>query len=227
MPRILENLKRLQERIDQAARRSGREGSEITLVAVTKNVTADRILEAVKYGVTQIGENRVQEAEDKFEQIPKEVKRHLLGRLQTNKINKAIRLFDMIQSVDRFKLAQQIARRCEQKPMPILVEVNTSGEKSKSGVAPDETLDLLRQLAVLERVQIQGLMTIGPLTENRNLIRESFRNLRELFQEAENIDSAHCHMKYLSMGMSSDFEVAIEEGSNMIRIGTAIFGAGN
>ena len=227
MTSILQNLEWLREKIDRAAEKSGRKGSEITLVAVSKNVTRERILEVLKHGVTEIGENRVQEAEVKFEQIPKEVKRYLIGRLQTNKVNKAIRLFDMIQSVDSFKLAQQIVRRCEQKAMPILVEVNTSGEKSKSGVAPDETLDLLRQLAVLERVQIQGLMTIGPLTENRNLIRESFRNLRELFQEAENIDSAHCHMKYLSMGMSSDFEIAIEEGSNMIRIGTAIFGARN
>jgi len=227
MTSILQNLEWLREKIDRAAEKSGRKGSEITLVAVTKNVTGERILEVLKHGVTEIGENRVQEAEDKFEQIPKEVKRHLIGRLQTNKVNKAIRLFDMIQSVDSFKLAQQIVRRCEQKALPILVEVNTSGEKSKSGVAPDETLDLLRQMAVLERVPIQGLMTIGPLTENRNLIRESFRILRGLFQEAENIDSPSCRMKFLSMGMSSDFEIAIEEGSNMIRIGTAIFGARN
>jgi pyridoxal phosphate enzyme (YggS family) len=225
MSGILENLKRLQERIDQAARRSGRKGSEITLVAVTKNVTPDRILEAVKHGVTQIGENRVQEAENKFGQIPKEVKRHLVGHLQTNKVKRAVRLFDMIQSVDSLKLAQAIVDRSGDKAVPVLVEVNTSGEQSKYGVLPEETLNLLRQVTEMDRVQIQGLMTISPLTENQKLIRESFQTVRRLFREAEKIDSPNCRMKFLSMGMSSDFEIAIEEGSNMIRIGTAIFGA--
>jgi len=227
MVSIRTNLERLQEKIALACRKSGRKESEITLVAVTKGVEPSRILEAIDYGVKEIGENRIQEAESKFSLLPQEVRRHLVGHLQTNKVKRALKLFDMIQSLDSLKLALGINHRSGEKKVPLLVEVNTSGEATKTGIRPEETLDFLRKMAELENLKVLGLMTVGPLTSDLTAIRKSFRTLRNLFEQAGRLNVSNCKMEYLSMGMSSDFEIALQEGSNMIRIGTAIFGPRN
>src|SRR4030066_2433651 len=161
---IRTNLEKVQEKMASACRKSGRKESEITLVAVTKGIEPDRILEAINCGVKEIGENRIQEAESKFSLLPQEVGRHLVGHLQTNKVQKALVLFDMIQSLDSFKLAREIKHRGGEKKVPVLVEVNTSGEATKTGIWPRETLDFLQKLAELENLIILGLMTVGPLT---------------------------------------------------------------
>src|SRR5574341_1178877 len=227
MVSIRTNLERLQEKIALACRKSGRKESEISLVAVTKGVEPGRILEAIDCEVREIGENRIQEAESKFNLLPKEVKRHMVGHLQTNKVKKALELFDMIQSLDSLKLAQEINHSSGEKKVPLLIEVNTSGEPTKTGIRPEETLDFLRKLAELENLKVLGLMTVGPLTNDRVTIRNSFRTSRDLFEQAGRLSVSNCKMEYLSMGMSSDFEIAIKEGTNMIRIGTAIFGPRN
>jgi hypothetical protein len=227
MVSIRTNLERVQEKMASACRKSGRKESEITLVAVTKGVEPVRIIEAINCGVKEIGENRIQEAESKFSLLPQEVRRHLVGHLQTNKAKKALELFDMIQSLDSLKLAREINRRSGEKKVPLLVEVNTSGEATKTGIRPQETLDFLQKLAELENLIILGLMTVGPLTDDQTVIRNSFHTLRNLFEQAACLNIPNCKMEYLSMGMSSDFEIALEESANMIRIGTAIFGPRN
>ena len=227
MVSIQNNLERLWEAITKTAQRSGRQAKEITLVAVTKQISVDRIMEAVQCGVKEIGENRVQEAEKKFDLVPKEIRKHLVGHLQTNKVKKAVKMFDMVQSLESLKLAQEIDKYSVERAMPVLVEVNTSGEQTKSGLAPEQTGQFLESLAGLKNIAVQGLMTIGPLTDDQTKIRESFRTLRRLFEEASRLSLPNCQMQYLSMGMSSDFEIAILEGANMIRIGTALFGPRN
>ncbi len=222
---IQENLQHVQERIARAAERSGRSAEEITLVAVTKTVPAEVINQAIRAGVRIIGENRVQEARQKQPEVLP-VTWHMIGVLQTNKVKYAVRLFQMIQSVDRLPLAQEIEKRCqkENKVMPVLVEVNTSGEATKSGCQPEETLELVAQISELPHLRVQGLMTIGLFSRDEKAVRRCFVTLRNL---AEQIRSQHIpgvSMDILSMGMSSDFEWAIEEGSTMVRIGTAIFG---
>ena len=227
MVSIRTNLEKVQEKMASACRKSGRKESEITLVAVTKGVEPVRILEAINCGIKEIGENRIQEADSKFGLLPQEVRRHLVGHLQTNKAKKALELFDMIQSLDSLKLAQEINRRSGEKKVPLLVEVNTSGEATKTGIRPQETLDLLQTLADFENLGVLGLMTVGPLTNDQTVIRNSFHTLRNLFEQAACLNIPNCKMEYLSMGMSSDFEIAIEEGANMLRIGGAIFGPRN
>ena len=224
---IKSNLEHLRETVAKAARRSGRSESDLTLVAVTKGVEPERILEAIRCGVKDIGENRIQEAERKFSLIPKDVKRHLVGRLQTNKVRKALNLFDLIQSLDSVKLAREIDRISKEKVLPVLVEVNSSGEQTKSGLRPEDTIEFLRKIADFPRIQTRGLMTIGPLTDDQDSIRNCFRATRRLFEQASQLHLGNCRMEYLSMGMSSDYEIAIQEGSNMVRIGTAIFGPRN
>ena len=227
MVSIQNNLERLWEAITKTAQRSGRQAKEITLVAVTKQISVDRIMEAVQCGVKEIGENRVQEAEKKFDLVPKEIRKHLVGHLQTNKVKKAVKMFDMVQSLESLKLAQEIDKYSVERAMPVLVEVNTSGEQTKSGLAFEQTCQFLESLAGLKNIAVQGLMTIGPLTDDQTKIRESFRTLRRLFEEASRLSLPNCRMQYLSMGMSSDFEIAILEGANLIRIGTALFGPRN
>ncbi len=222
---IRENLKIVRARIAAACERSGRNPAEITLVAVTKTVPAERVNEAIEAGVTDIGENRVQEAWEKFLKI-KPVTRHLIGHLQTNKVKKAVQIFDWIHSVDSFHLAEKISREAEKmgKPMPILLEVKTSPEETKFGVPVTQTAELARQVGLLPGVQLRGLMTIAPFTADETAIRHSFRTLRLLRDEIRAAAYPGVQMELLSMGMSGDFEMAIEEGANMGRIGTAIFG---
>ena len=226
MSTISENLKRLEDRIEKAASRSSRGKEDITLVAVSKNIEPERIIEGIDAGIKIIGENRIQEAEEKFKFITKDVEKHLVGHLQTNKVKKAIELFDLIQSVDSLHLAQEISKRGNDKGKiaEILIEVNTSGESSKYGIKPEEVSSLVDQISELVNVKIKGLMTIGLLTEEKEKIKPCFVKLRNLFESLKSLKKENVEMRYLSMGMSSDFEIAIEEGANMIRIGTAIFG---
>jgi len=210
---IAENIRDLRARV-----------KSVTILAATKGIPVPLIIEALAAGVTDIGENRVQEALLKIPnlkiQFPR-VKFHMIGHLQTNKVKDALLIFDVIQSVDSLHLAEEISRRA-QKPVEIFMEVNTSGEASKFGVQPDKTLELIQQISKLPNLQITGLMTLGPLTDDLNQSRAAFRKLRELRDSI--VGSGYPQVKHLSMGMSDDYPLAIEEGSDIIRVGRIIFG---
>ena len=210
-------------RIKSAAARAGRKHEDIKLVAVIKNIPNQLVFQALESGITDIGENRVQEASERWPAIkarfPK-VTSHFIGHLQRNKVGQALDLFDIIQSIDSGRLIEEIDRRAV-KPVPILIEVNTSGEISKFGIEPDKTLELVKFASSFEKIQVRGLMTIGPLGRDP---RPSFRQLRELREGITELALPQVEMQFLSMGMSDDFEVAIEEGANLVRIGRAIFG---
>lgn len=222
---IEKNINLVNERIQRACERVGRSPEEITIVAVAKFVEVERVKQAIRAGITIIGENRVQEALEKFRVLGNEAVWHMVGHLQTNKVKKALEIFSMIQSLDSFRLAQEIEEKARgfNKPVPVLVEVNTSAEPTKFGVNPDQAVEFIKGLTGFRHIAVQGLMTIGPNIPEPEAARKSFQILRELRSKAE--QSLGKPLPYLSMGMSGDFEVAVEEGSNMLRIGTAIFGA--
>lgn len=222
-----QNYARILQRLQRAAEKSGRRLSEITLLAATKTVPAPVINHAIAAGVTHIGENRVQEYLSKYEELALDgVSRHFIGHLQTNKVRAIADKADMIESVDSVHLAAAIGRECRRlnKTMDILVEVNIGGEENKSGVAPADLEETVRQIAQIEGVCIRGLMAIPPICDTSAEIRHYFRQMWELFIDigAKKIDNSH--MVYLSMGMSGDFDTAVEEGANLVRIGTALFG---
>jgi len=224
MPTIAENIMLIRSRIEKAARRAGRDPAQIKLVAATKDVPVSLIEEAVKAGITDIGENRVQEARQKFDQLKQlPVTLHMIGHMQTNKVKTALEMFSVIQSVDSERLADEISGKA-QKTIDIFIEVNTSGEESKFGVFPDKAIELARHISVSNNLRLTGLMTVGPLTNKEADIRKSFRSLADLFDQIKGLNLPGVELKYLSMGMSDDFEPAIEEGSNLVRIGRAIFG---
>lgn len=224
---IRENLEKIRGRIAKAAQKSGRNPEEISLVAVTKTVDVDSISEGLKAGLNILGENRVQEAERKIGHLGHGVEWHLIGHLQTNKVKRAIDLFDLIHSVDSIHLAAEIDKTAASKGkrIPVLLEVDLAGEETKFGFTEDEVKRSLDQLAGFPCLHIQGLMIIPPFSADPEDSRPYFR---KLFQIKEGIASQRIEaigMKHLSMGMSNDFEVAIEEGADMVRIGTAIFGS--
>lgn len=225
--RIRSNLNELNEKIKASCAKNRRSPSEITLVAVTKTVSVDIIEIGISAGIRFIGENWVQEALEKYPNIGNKVEWHLIGHLQTNKVKKAIEIFSTIQSVDSLYLAQEIDKRTKviNKVMPVLIEVNTSGEETKFGINPIQLFGLIKDMLELPNIRIDGLMTIGPglAVEDKEKSRPCFRMLYELREKAKS--EFQIPLPYLSMGMSSDFEVGIEQGSNMIRIGTAIFGS--
>ena len=223
---VRDNLESVRERIERACSRVGRSPDDITLVAVTKTVGPERIQEVVDAGVTVLGENRVQEAEAKMGGVGGDVTWHMVGHLQRNKAGKAVEMFDVIQSVDSLRLARELDKRGGEKghTVDILVEVNTSGEETKYGVSPDGALDLVGEISELPNVKLLGLMTIGAFTDDEIIVRKCFGSLRGIAEGAGRAGVPNVEMRYLSMGMTSDFEPAIEEGSNMVRIGTAIFG---
>jgi pyridoxal phosphate enzyme (YggS family) len=223
---VRDNLRALEDRISGACGRAGRSPDEITLVAVTKTVGPDRIQEAVDAGVKVVGENRVQEAEPKINAVTGEVIWHMVGHLQRNKAAKAVAMFDMIQSVDSARLAREIDRRCAEagRSMDVLVEVNTSGEVTKFGVRPESAIDMVGEISEFPNLNVKGLMTIGAFTDDESAIRKCFGTLRGLMENLRRVSLSRVEARYLSMGMTSDFELAIEEGSDMVRIGTAIFG---
>lgn len=220
---ISQQIDHVRERIAAACEKCNRNPDEVLLVAVTKNVEVDRILQAVDAGVEIIGENRVQDARQKFEQIGSKVQWHFVGHLQTNKVKKALRFADLIQSVDSFRLAQEIQNQAEKmdRDVDILIQVNTSGEESKYGFAPHETVEAVDAISKFSKINVKGLMTIGAFSNNSNRVRSCFRELRELGEKAK---EKVVDISILSMGMTSDFELAIEEGSTMVRIGRSIFG---
>jgi len=218
------NLNAIQQRIEQACKRVGRDPASVTLVAVSKSQPPEAVRAAADLGLTIFGENRVQEAKAKIPLCPGRLRWHMIGHLQTNKARDAVELFDMIESVDGLHLAQELNKRAEQqaKRLPVLLEVNIAGESSKFGYQPEQMLAELKELNVLPRLELHGLMTMAPWTPEPEKVRPVFRRLRELKQECEEILRAP--LEHLSMGMTSDFEVAIEEGATLVRIGTALFG---
>jgi PLP dependent protein len=222
---LVENLSDIRAQIAETCRACHRQPGEIAILAVTKTFPADRIRDAVEAGLTDIGESRVQEAESKFAELGHLGEYHLIGHLQSNKVKKAVQLFDVIQSVDSLPLAQEISRRAGElgRTIDCLIEVNSSGEEQKFGVSPDHILELLRDMQVLPSIRVTGLMTVGPLTEDDDLVRAAFHMMRRLFEQGREL--AGEPFRILSMGMSSDFQLAIEEGSTMIRIGTGLFGS--
>jgi len=222
---IKDNITEINEKIAAAAARAERRPEEITLVAVSKTHPPEAIKAAVEFGITDFGEARVQEAGPKIETLGNIAKWHMIGHLQTNKVKKVIGLFDMIQSVDSLKLAEEIDRRAGQigKKTDCLIEINAAVETAKTGIPPDEAPELIEKAARLENIELRGIMTIGPLSDDEQHIRAVFRRTRELFEQERKIIGADFDI--LSIGMSDDFEIAIEEGSNMVRIGTAIFGS--
>ena len=222
---IAERLRSVEERIAKAAERAGRDPSEITLVAVSKTVEPERIRQAVGAGVQVLGENRVQEARDKIKELGRIAQWHMIGHLQKNKAKYVAELFDMLHSLDDLPLLDALCKRLEKlgkEAFPTLIEVKLSPEETKHGCDPRELLALAKEASSRPQVKLLGLMTIAPYSEDPEVARPCFRRLRELRDELQ--DSLGVALPHLSMGMSGDFEVAIEEGSTMVRIGTAIFG---
>ena len=221
MPSIGENLKKVQETIENTMDKTGRRDS-VTLVAVTKTQPAEMIEAALQAGISIIGENRVQEALQKYEQIGDRVRWHMVGHLQRNKVKQAVQMFEMVQSIDKVETAAEIEKRAAQ-PIDVLVEINSSGEDTKSGIEPEGLFKLVDGLLAFSKIHIRGLMTIGPFTDDERLIRQAFSLTRRKYEEL--VDQyRELELDTLSMGMSADYPAAIEEGSNMIRLGTALFG---
>ena len=219
------NLEAVRHRIAAACQRAGRDANSVTLVAVTKTQPPEVVTEASKAGLILFGENKVQEAKAKIPLCPGHLRWHMIGHLQSNKCRDAVALFQMIESVDSLHLAEEISRRADQagKTMPILLEVNAVGEASKFGYPPEQLLAELSQVNALPRIEVHGLMGVPPWTPDPEKVRPVFRQLRELKGRCEQILGAP--LPQLSMGMTGDFEVAIEEGATIIRVGTALFGA--
>ena len=223
---VAENLKSVMDRIAAAAKRAGRDPASVKLVTVSKTVGIERIREAVAAGAAILGENRVQEANKKIEALGKVASWHLIGHLQTNKAKYAVRLFDLIHSVDNLELAREIDRQAAKigKVQDILIEISIAGEASKAGMAVKGAPALVAEAARLNNVSVKGLMTMPPYSENPEDSRPYFSVLRELAETIAKGNIPSVSMRELSMGMSGDFEVAIGEGSTLVRVGTAIFG---
>jgi len=224
-------LEAINQRIAAACKRAGRQTSEITLVAVSKTVPVARIREAIEAGVRTLGESRVQEAAIKIPELEplsaeREVQWHLIGHLQSNKARRAVELFDAVHSVDDFNLAERLDRFAGEsgKRLPVFIEVNLGGEESKTGAAPDAVLPLCEQIGKLPSLELKGLMAVPPFSDTPEDARPFFRHLRRLRDEARRTGAGGARFNDLSMGMSDDFEVAIEEGATFVRIGAAIFG---
>ena len=228
---IRKNLAAVEETIQAACKKAGRKREEITLVAVSKTNPAEAVNEALSCGQTVFGENRVQELREKVPLVPEEARWHLIGTLQTNKVKylPEIRNLRMIHSVDSLKLAQEIDRRFAAggRTIDVLLEVNMAHEETKAGLAPEDTKALFREVAALSNISVKGLMTIAPFTDNAETNRRYFKGLRGLLEELNRLALTEEPMTELSMGMSGDFGVAIEEGATLVRVGTAIFGARN
>ncbi len=223
---ISDNLKRVNERIVTAARRAGRDPSEVTVVAVTKTFGPEVVESVVGAGVMDVGENRIQEFLEKAGKVRMECRWHLVGHLQTNKVNKALGRFELIHSVDSLKLASRLSRAGAEAGMvsDVLLQVNTSGEDSKFGLGPGEVLETCGAIAEMDGIKVRGLMTIAPWVDDVKEVAGAFARLRRLREEIESADIKGIFMEHLSMGMTDDFEVAIAEGSTMVRLGRVILG---
>ena len=226
-----ENIVKIKERITKAAIKVNRDPEDIKLLAVTKTRLIETIEEALSNNIEFIGENKVQEAEDKIPFLAGKFKEfHFIGHLQSNKINKLMKLKPtLIHSIDKYSTAEKLNNYLKEHSIAqdVLIEVNTSGEENKFGITPDETIPIVKAISKLENIKIKGLMTVGIFTSNEKLVRDCFIKLKKIFNEIKAAEIPNVEMKYLSMGMTNDFEIAIEEGANIIRIGTAIFGTRN
>ena len=223
---ISENIENIRKNIDAACKRSGRDPKDVLLLAVSKTVDVDRIKVAVDCGLNSLGENRVQEIMEKYEPMGENVKWHLIGHLQTNKVKYIIDKVELIHSVESIKLAEEINKQAKKHNlvMDVLVEVNMADEESKFGVKPEETESFIRELALMDNIRVRGLMTVAPNVENGEENRVYFRNMKQLLVDinAKNINKIN--MDILSMGMTGDYETAVEEGATIVRVGTGIFG---
>ena len=229
MSMLLDNLNDVEKRIQAACDRSGRKREEVLLVAVSKTKPVEMIEEIMTAGIVDFGENKPQELRDKYEVLPKNLRFHMIGHLQTNKIKYVIDRAVLIHSIDSLRLAEAVNAEAKKhdRIIPVLVEVNVAQEESKSGFLVEETEEAIREIAKLSNIRVEGLMTIAPFVENAEENRQYFVKLRKLSVDiaAKNIDNVTMH--HLSMGMTGDYGVAIEEGATMVRVGTGIFGERN
>ncbi len=216
---IRENVKKILDELPE----------NVELVAAAKTRTPEEIKEVIEAGVKIVGENYVQQARRAFEVIGKEVKWHFIGHLQKNKVKRAVKIFDMIETVDSYDLAQEINKRCSHvsKIMPVLIEINSGKEKQKFGVFPEDVMNLIKKISTFSNVKIMGLMTMGPRFGNSEDSRPYFIETRKIFEKIKTLNLPRVEMKYLSMGMTNSYQIAIEEKANMVRIGTLIFGKRN
>jgi pyridoxal phosphate enzyme (YggS family) len=223
----LSNVEKVRQQVATAARRAGRDPGDVTIIAVSKTRTIAEIKQVLAAGLNHLGENRVQELQEKWPTLGGRATWHLIGSLQTNKVKPAVEMAGLIHSLDRDSLAQALAREAERlgAPVNVLVQVNVSGEESKHGIAPAELEPFLRRVSQGGGLHVQGLMTMAPHASDPELARPHFRRLRELARELGTLGLPHVNLQQLSMGMSGDFEVAVEEGATLVRVGTAIFGA--
>ena len=226
---VTENLKEVEKNIMEACKKSGRDRNEVTLIAVSKTKPISMIEEAYETGIREFGKNKPQELRDKYKELPKDIHWHMIGHLQRNKVKYVVGNASLIHSVESIRLAEAINQEAEKKDivMPVLVEVNVAEEESKFGITVSDCETFIREIAKLEHISVQGLMTIAPFVENAEDNRKYFAKLRELSVDiaAKNIDNVS--MCNLSMGMTGDYQVAIEEGATMVRVGTGIFGHRN
>lgn len=226
---VKKNLKTIIRRIEKACKKAGRDPDSVTIIPVTKTVETERIKEALDCGFNAIAENKVQEAEEKVPLLEAHLPPpiwHFVGHLQSNKVNKVVRFASMIQSIDRMKIVKKLNKQLKKlgKEMPVLIQINVSGEDSKYGLHPDDALFFIEQAASFEHIKIKGLMTIGLFSDDWPKVRKGFRLLRELRDNIKAKNIPGVEMEILSMGMTNDFEIAIEEGATMVRVGRAIFG---
>lgn len=226
---IKENLAHVQENIKAACKRAGRDEKEVTLIAVSKTKPVEMIREAIEYGIIDFGENKVQEMCNKMEVIPEKLNWHLIGHLQTNKVKYIVDKAYLIHSVDSIKLASTINELAQKKGVVcnILVEVNVAGEESKFGIKPSECESFIREISRYKNIKVRGLMTIAPFVENPEDNRVHFASLKKLLVDINRKNIDNVSMDVLSMGMTNDYEVAVEEGATLVRVGTGIFGERN
>ena len=226
MVNIKENLKEVEANIQAACQKSGRSRRDVTLIAVSKTKPVSMIREAIEEGIAEFGENKPQELREKCDTLPENLHWHMIGHLQRNKVKYVVGRACLIHSVDSFALAEEISKEAVKKglEMPVLIEVNVAGEESKFGVSPEETEDLIRRIAPLPGIKIRGLMTIAPFVENAEDNRPVFQKLRKLAVDIKSKNIDNVIMCDLSMGMTGDYQVAVEEGATMVRVGTGIFG---
>lgn len=226
---LQEQLAEVEERIQEACRRAGRSREEVTLIAVSKTKPVEMLQEAYDLGVRTFGENKVQELVDKYEALPKDIHWHMIGHLQTNKVKYIVDKVDLIHSVDSIKLAETIEKEAAKKNriVNILVEVNVAEEESKFGIKTEEVIPFIEKIAAFPHIRVCGLMTIAPFVENSEENRAIFANLHKLSVDITDKNIDNVNVNILSMGMTNDYEVAIEEGATMVRVGTGIFGVRN
>ncbi|WP_066053477.1 YggS family pyridoxal phosphate-dependent enzyme [Robertmurraya korlensis] len=222
--KVSDNLRVLQQKVIEACQRSNRNPEEIKIIAVTKYVTTERAIEAVECGVMNLGENRDEGLLEKWSKLGDKPIWHFIGTLQTRKVKNIIDKVDYIHSLDRESLAKEINARAGEKAISCFVQVNVSGEESKHGLTPEMVIPFIKELEKFPKVRVEGLMTMAPFTEDQTIIRECFQILKKLQLEIQHIQLPYAPCQELSMGMSNDFEIAIEEGATMIRIGTALVG---